>query len=73
MLTQIYSQENFQNVALNLLGFLDNSATFKGHVIEKYIRNAIQLQSFGEPQDALKLFIGIAGIQYTGVSSIHFY
>lgn len=35
------------------------------------IRDAVQLQTFGEPKDILKLYVGVAGIQYCGVCFIN--
>lgn len=52
-----------------LSGLLDANVTIKGHPLEEKIRDAIQLQAYDEPKEALKLYIGISGIQYCGVSA----
>lgn len=49
--------------------FLDGSATVRGHPMEEKVRDSIQLQTYDDPKDAQKLYVGISGIQYCGVSS----
>lgn len=51
-----------------LCGFLNADVTITGHPMEEKIRDAIQLQAYDEPKEHLKLYIGVAGIQYYGVS-----
>lgn len=55
-------------MAMNLSSFINEPATIEGHPINHLLRNAIQMQTIGEPKDILKLFIGVAGIQHCGVS-----
>lgn len=50
--------------------FSDSIVTIKGHPMAENIRNAIQLQTYDDPNDALKLYTAICGIQYCGVSAI---
>lgn len=37
-------------------------------MIETSIRDAVQLQAFGEPNEMLKLYIGTTGLMHCGVS-----
>lgn len=53
--------------AVSLSSFVDTPATVEEHPANEFIRDALQLQTFGEPKDILKLYIGIAGIQHAGV------
>lgn len=55
-------------MAMSLTSFIDTPVTIQEHPINRFIRDAIQLQTFGEPKDILKLYVGVAGIQYCGVS-----
>lgn len=55
-------------MAMSLSGVIDSPATVDEHPINHIIRDAVQLQTFGEPKDILKLYIGVAGIQHSGVS-----
>lgn len=55
-------------MAMNLSSVIDTPATVEKHPVNHLLRNAIQLQTFGEPKDILKLYIGVAGIQHSGVS-----
>lgn len=50
--------------------YMENSVTVKGHPMEQKIRDVIQLQTIDDPIDSLKLFVGIAGIQYCGVGEL---
>lgn len=52
-----------------LCGFLDANVTIKGHPMERKIRDVIQLQAYDDPKELLKLYIGVSGIQYCGVSA----
>lgn len=54
-------------MALELSNFVGIAATLEEHPANDLIRNAVQLQTFGESKDILKLFIGVSGIQYSGV------
>lgn len=56
-------------MALNLSSVIDTPATVEKHPLNHKIRDAVQLQTFGEPKDILKLYIGVAGIQHSGVSA----
>lgn len=64
---QTYSQERLLSMAVNLSNLVDAPATLEQHPMNKIIRSAIQLQTFGEPKDILKLYIGVAGITHSGV------
>lgn len=55
-------------MAMNLSSFVDAPATLEEHPLNRLIRDAVQLQTFGEPKDILKLYIGVAGIQHSGVN-----
>lgn len=57
-------------MALNLSNFVGAPATLVEHPLNRLIRDAVQLQTFGEPKDILKLYIGVAGIQHSGVNFI---
>lgn len=59
------------SIAINLSSFVDTPATVVEHPINSLIRDAVQLQTFGEPKDILKLYIGVAGIQHCGVSAFN--
>lgn len=50
-----------------MLEFMNQSVTTKGHPLEQYLRDVLQLRSYGESKDVLKLFVGFAGIQHVGV------
>lgn len=50
-------------MAMELSNFVDISATVEGHPVNNLIRDAVQLQTFGESKDILKLYIGVSGIQ----------
>lgn len=65
---QIYTQERLYEIMSRTCSFLDTDVTVKGHPMEEKIRDAIQLQTYDDPKDALKLYVGIAGIQHCGVS-----
>lgn len=52
------------------LDFLGSGVVTKGHIIEKSIRDAVQLQAMGEPNEMLKLYIGTTGLMHCGVSII---
>lgn len=54
-------------MAMELSNFVDISATVEEHPVNHLIRNAVQLQTIGESKDILKLFIGVSGIQHSGV------
>lgn len=54
-------------MAMELSNFVDMSATVEEHPVNHLIRNAVQLQTFGEAKDILKLYIGVSGIQHSGV------
>lgn len=56
-------------MTISLSSFVDTLATLDEHPVNKIIRDAVQLQTFGEPKDILKLYIGLAGIQHSGVCS----
>lgn len=58
-------------VAVSLSSFVDLPATIEDHPTNEFIRDALQLQTFGEPKDILKLYIGIAGIQHSGVGHLN--
>lgn len=55
-------------MAMNLSSVIDIPATVETHPVNHLIRDAMQLQTFGESKEILKLFIGISGIQHCGVS-----
>lgn len=57
-------------MAMELSSFIDISATVENHPVNDLIRNAVQLQTFGESKDILKLYIGVSGIQHSGVCVI---
>lgn len=65
---QNHSQELLFSMTIGLSNFIDTPATLDEHPINQIIRDAVQLQTIGEPKDILKLYIGIAGIQHSGVS-----
>lgn len=54
-------------MAMELSDFVDISATVEEHPVNHLIRDAVQLQTFGESKDILKLYIGVSGIQHSGV------
>lgn len=54
-------------MAMGLSNFVGIAATLEEHPVNDLIRNAVQLQTFGESKDILKLFIGVSGIQHSGV------
>lgn len=64
---QIFSQDQLLSLALNLSNFVDTPATLEEHPANRLIRDAVQMQTFGEPKDILKLCIGLAGIHHSGV------
>lgn len=47
---------------------MNQEVTVDGHPLNQHMRTAIQLQSYGEPKEALKILIGLCGIQKVGVS-----
>lgn len=55
-------------MAMNLLNYIDGRLTITDHPVNTFIRNAVQLQVVSEPKDTLKLYVGVNGIQYSGVS-----
>lgn len=55
-------------MAMTLLNYIDGRLTITDHVINTFVRSAIQLQAVSEPKDTLKLYVGVNGIQYSGVS-----
>lgn len=55
-------------MAMDLSNFIDTPVTLSDHPINHLICNAVQMQTFGEPKDILKLYVGVAGIQFCGVS-----
>lgn len=67
MYSQTYSQDHLLSMAMNISNFVDAPATLEEHPLNHFIRDAVQLQTFGEPKDILKLYIGVAGIQHSGV------
>lgn len=54
-------------MAMELANFVDISATVEDHPVSHLIRDAVQLQTFDESKDILKLYIGVSGIQHSGV------
>lgn len=55
-------------MAMSLLNYIDGRLTITDHPVNTFVRSAIQLQAVGEPKNTLKLYIGVNGIQYSGVS-----
>lgn len=51
-------------MVLPMCSYLDGRIGTSGQVTNELFRDAIQLQTLGEPRDTLKMGIGIAGIQY---------
>lgn len=56
------------NSVASVMSFLDASVTLDEHSLNEIIRDAIQMQTFSEQKDTLRLFVGVSGIQYAGVS-----
>lgn len=54
-------------MSISLSNFVEAPATLYDHPLNQFIRDAVQLQTFGEPKDILKLYVGVAGIQHSGV------
>lgn len=52
---------------MNLSNFVDAPITMDEHPMNNAVRDALQSQTFGEPKDILKLYIGVAGIIHSGV------
>lgn len=67
-IVKAYSQECLLKISRAALNFFDHAVTTKGHPIEEDIRNAIQLQYHGESTQALKSYIGLAGLNHSNVS-----
>ncbi|XP_031616512.1 complex I assembly factor ACAD9, mitochondrial-like [Contarinia nasturtii] len=61
-----FSQDRLLSMALALSNFVEAPVTLDEHPMNNVIRDALQLQTFGEPKDILKLYIGVAGIQHSG-------
>lgn len=55
-------------MAISLLNHIDGRLTITEHPVNTFIRSAIQLQAVSEPKDTIKLYVGVNGIQYSGVS-----
>lgn len=53
-------------MALGMSNCLDGRLGVSGSLASELLRDAIQLQTIGEPRDTLKMSIGIGGIQYSG-------
>lgn len=53
-------------MAISNSNFLDGRLGIAGNASNELFRDAIQLQTVGEPRDTLKMNIGIAGVQYSG-------
>lgn len=51
-------------MALTMCNYLDARTSTSGNATNELFRDAIQLQTLGEPRDTLKMAIGVAGIQY---------
>lgn len=54
-------------LATTALGYLGTAIVNKGHPIEEAIRDAVQLNALGEPNELLRLYIGSKGLQHAGV------
>lgn len=67
LITKIYTQEKLYDIMSWACSYMENDVMVKGHPMEEKIRDAIQLQTYDDPKDSLKLYVGIAGIQYCGV------
>lgn len=53
-------------MATTLCSYVDARVTIDGEPFNELLRNAIQLQSLGEPRDPLKLYIAVAGLKHCG-------
>lgn len=51
-------------MTLNMCNYMDTRISTSGQITNELLRDAIQLQTLGEPRDTLKMTIGVAGIQY---------
>lgn len=66
---QISAQDQFLNMAMDLLNFVDSRVTIDEHPVNSLIRNAIQ-SKFDDSKTQAKLNIAREGIQYRLVGSV---
>ncbi|CAO1353360.1 unnamed protein product [Diamesa serratosioi] len=63
-----FANEVLSNSASAPLKTIGTKATIKGDEMERLVRSAIHLNTIGETGDAVKMYIGLMGLQHAGMS-----
>lgn len=65
---KVFAVENMNKIANDIIVTKGPSSLIEGENTEAYFKNSAQLITQGETIDALKLYIGLSGLQHAGVS-----
>lgn len=65
---QVYTQEKLYDAMTRACSFMDMNCTIKDDPMREKVGDVLQLQSYDETKDSLKMYIGISGVQHCGVS-----